>query len=67
VEHKICYHTGNNYCRYDIFYVPIIIGALGIITKGLKKSLEAIPGKTFNGFITHHTQYGKYCSMTLGA
>jgi hypothetical protein len=25
--------------------IPIIIGATGIVTKGLKKNLEAIPGK----------------------
>jgi hypothetical protein len=24
---------------------PVIIGATGIVTKGLKKNLEAIPGK----------------------
>jgi hypothetical protein len=25
--------------------IPVIIGATGIITKGLKKNLESIPGK----------------------
>jgi hypothetical protein len=25
--------------------IPVIIGATGIVTKGLKKNLEAIPGK----------------------
>jgi hypothetical protein len=25
--------------------IPVIIGVTGIITKGLKKNLEAIPGK----------------------
>jgi hypothetical protein len=27
------------------FVIPIIIGATGILTKGLKKYLETIPGK----------------------
>jgi hypothetical protein len=27
------------------FVIPIIIGATGIVTKGLKKYLETIPGK----------------------
>jgi hypothetical protein len=27
------------------FVIPVIIGATGIVTKGLKKYLEAIPGK----------------------
>jgi hypothetical protein len=27
------------------FVIPVIIGATGIITKGLKKYLETIPGK----------------------
>jgi hypothetical protein len=27
------------------FVVPVIIGATGIVTKGLKKNLETIPGK----------------------
>jgi hypothetical protein len=25
--------------------IPVIFGATGIVTKGLKKNLEAIPGK----------------------
>jgi len=25
--------------------IPVIIGATGIVTKGLRKNLEAIPGK----------------------
>jgi hypothetical protein len=25
--------------------IPVVIGATGIVTKGLKKHLEAIPGK----------------------
>jgi hypothetical protein len=32
---------GNKKCTI----IPIIIGAKGIVTKGLKKSLEAVPGK----------------------
>jgi hypothetical protein len=27
------------------FVIPVIFGATGIVTKGLKKYLEAIPGK----------------------
>jgi hypothetical protein len=27
------------------FVIPVIIGATGIVTKGLKKNLETIPGK----------------------
>jgi hypothetical protein len=27
------------------FVIPVIIGATGIVTKGLKKYLETIPGK----------------------
>jgi hypothetical protein len=26
-------------------FIPVIIGATGIVTKGLRKNLEAIPGK----------------------
>jgi hypothetical protein len=25
--------------------IPVVIGATGIVTKGLKKNIEAIPGK----------------------
>jgi hypothetical protein len=25
--------------------IPVVIGATGIVTKGLKKNLDAIPGK----------------------
>jgi hypothetical protein len=27
------------------FVIPVIIGATGVVTKGLKKYLETIPGK----------------------
>jgi hypothetical protein len=27
------------------FFIPVIIGATGIVTRGLKKYLETIPGK----------------------
>jgi hypothetical protein len=30
--------------------IPVITGATGIVTKGLKKKLEAINRKTFNRF-----------------
>jgi hypothetical protein len=45
--------------------IPVVIGATGIETKGLKNNLEAIPGKHFNRFIakdsytwniTHNTE-----------
>ena len=45
--------------------VPIIIGATGIVTRSLRKNLEAVPGKTFDRFttkesctwnITHNTE-----------
>jgi hypothetical protein len=45
--------------------IPVITGATGIVTKSLRKNLEAIPGKTFDRFttedryiwnITHNTE-----------
>ena len=59
-EKKLKYvQMWNNKCMI----IPVIIGATGIVTKGLKKSLEAIPGeKTFSRFtskdkiITHITE-----------
>jgi hypothetical protein len=33
------------------FVIPVIIGATGIVTKGLKKYLETIPGKHSTGFL----------------
>jgi hypothetical protein len=52
--------------------ISIIIGAIGRVTIGLKKNLEATPGKYSlplpqNLFLEHHTQYGKYCSRKLEA
>jgi hypothetical protein len=41
--------------------IPVIIGATGIVTKGLTKNLEAIPGKhavyifTIKDNHAHHT------------
>ena len=32
--------------------IPIIIGATGIVTRSLRKNLEAVLGKTFDRFIT---------------
>jgi hypothetical protein len=29
--------------------IPIVIGAAGIVTRSLKKNLEAVPGKTWIG------------------
>jgi hypothetical protein len=45
--------------------IPVIIGATGIVTRSLRKNLEAVPGKHFNSFttkdsctwnITHNTE-----------
>jgi len=45
--------------------VPVIIGATGIVTRSLRKNLEAATGKTFDRFttkdsytwnITHNTE-----------
>jgi hypothetical protein len=32
--------------------IPVIIGATGIVTRSLRKNLEAVPGKHFDRFIT---------------
>jgi hypothetical protein len=32
--------------------IPVIIGATGIVTRSLRKNLEAVPGKPFDRFIT---------------
>jgi hypothetical protein len=53
--------------------ILVITGTKGTVTKGLKKHLEAIPGKTFNSFTTKDsytsnvTQYGKHCCLKLEA
>jgi hypothetical protein len=31
--------------EHDSMIMPVIIGATGIVTEGLRKNLEAIPGK----------------------
>ena len=45
--------------------IPVIIGATGIVTRSLRKNLEAVPGKKFHRFstkdsytwnITHNTE-----------
>jgi hypothetical protein len=45
--------------------IPVIIGAIGIVTRSLRKNAEDIPGKTFDRFttkdsytwnITHNTE-----------
>jgi hypothetical protein len=47
------------------FVIPVIIGATGIVTKGLKKYLETIPGKhsidslkknSCTGNVTHYKE-----------
>jgi hypothetical protein len=49
--------------------MSVIIGTTGRVTKGLKKNLEAIPGKysvdVRQLYYEHHTQYRKYCSLQL--
>jgi hypothetical protein len=51
--------------------IPVITGATGIVTKGLKKNLEAIYRKTFNGFSTKDSYTSHkiriYCSLKLEA
>jgi hypothetical protein len=52
---------------------PVITGTTGVVTKGLKKSLEAVTGKpstyslqkTTTGYFECHTQYGKYSSLQI--
>jgi hypothetical protein len=49
-------------------FIPVVIGALGIVTKGLKKNLEAIQGKHSIDSLqktSYDIQYGKYCSLKL--
>jgi hypothetical protein len=49
--------------------IPVIIGATGRVTKGLKKNLKAITGKhsTENYkrplYLEQHTSYRKYCNL----
>ena len=31
-------------CNMKCMIIPVVIGATGIVTRGLKKNLEAIPG-----------------------
>jgi len=30
--------------------IPVMIGATGMVTRSLRKNLEAVPGKTFDRF-----------------
>jgi hypothetical protein len=32
-------------CSIKCLIIPVIIGAAGMVTKGLKKNVEAMPGK----------------------
>jgi hypothetical protein len=52
----------------------VIIGATRIVTKDLKKNLEAVPGKHSVDslkkrqlYLEYHIQYRKYCSLKLEA
>jgi hypothetical protein len=53
--------------------IPVITGATGVVTEGLKKSLEAMPGERSidslhkTAVLGQHTQYGKCCSVKLEA
>ena len=53
--------------------IPVITGATGIVTRSLRKNLEAVPGKHSIDslqkqlYLEHHTSYGKYCSVNLEA
>ena len=49
----------------EMYVVPVIIGATGIVTRSLKKNFETIPGKRLDRFttkdsytwnITHNTE-----------
>jgi len=35
--------------------IPVIIGAAGIVTRSLRKNLEAIPGKLSIDYLERHT------------
>jgi hypothetical protein len=53
--------------------IPIKIGATGIVTKVLKKSLEAVTGKPsthlykrqLQDYFECHTQYRKYSNLQI--
>ena len=53
--------------------IPVITGATGKVTKGLRRKLEAIPGKCSidslqkTAVLEHQTKYGKCCSLILEA
>jgi len=55
----------------ECMIIPVITGATGIVTKGLKKKLEAINKKTFDRFSTKDSytshKIRKYCSLKLEA
>ena len=49
--------------------VPVTIGATGIVTRSLKKNLQAIPGThstdSLRLYLVHHTYCGKHYSVKL--
>ena len=47
--------------------IPVITGATGIVTRSLKKNLQAIPGTHYKRrlYLEHHTYYGKHYSVKL--
>jgi hypothetical protein len=40
-DNTLCHHCNN----YNNTIIPIIIGATGVVTRSLRKNLEAVPGK----------------------
>jgi hypothetical protein len=59
--------------RLKYLIIPVIIGATGVVTRSLRKNLEAVPGKHSIDSLqktamlgTSH-KYGKHCSVKLEA
>jgi hypothetical protein len=59
---------------WDMKYmiILVIIGATGVVAKGLKENLEAIKRKYSvdslqkkNLYVVHHTSYGRHCNLKL--
>jgi hypothetical protein len=50
--------------KYDF---TVATGATGMVTAGLRKNLEAIPGKysIYSLCLEHNTECGKYCGLKL--
>jgi hypothetical protein len=50
---KECIHRDTAMCNMKCVIIRVIIGANGIVTKGLKKNLEVIPGKHSTDSLQH--------------